>query len=315
MDVSSGWHDHRDVAAFHMSSAETREHRVPTVDFSPAEIVKRRTAHWHGLHAETVQITRHEPFEYRFKEQSHLLIAAEQAARYDGETLVEGLPRSTLHNFSHKRTFIPAGRLFFGSQKPRLLTRSTYLYIDPHALRIDPDLRFAETELRPRLFFEDGGLWQTVLKLKALIGTVDASDRMYAEALGLVLAHELVRLNGAAPGPTPAIRGGLAGWQQKRVAEFIAEHLAENVSLGTLADLARLSPYHFLRSFKRSFGEPPYRYTTRRRIEHAKALLANPRAAITEIAFDVGFSGTSAFSAAFHRVTGQTPTDYRRSLE
>jgi AraC family transcriptional regulator len=44
-------------------------------------------------------------------------------------------------------------------------------------------------------------------------------------------------------------------------------------------------------------------------------LLANPRTSITEIALDVGFRGTSAFSATFHRVTGQTPTDYRRNLE
>ncbi len=93
------------------------------------------------------------------------------------------------------------------------------------------------------------------------------------------------------------------------------EHLAEDISLDVLADLVRLSPYHFLRSFKRSFGEPPHRYWMGRRIERAKALLANLRASITDIAFDVGFSGTSAFSAAFHRITGQTPTDYRRSLE
>src|ERR1700738_3545073 len=47
-------------------------------------------------------------------------------------------------------------------------------------------------------------------------------------------------------------------------------------------------------------------YWTARRIERAKTLLANPGASITEVAFQVGFSGTSAFSAAFRRVTGQT---------
>jgi len=82
-----------------------------------------------------------------------------------------------------------------------------------------------------------------------------------------------------------------------------------------LSELVLLSPYHFLISFKQSFGEPPHRYWTARRIERAKALLANPRASITEIAFDIGFSAVSAFSAAFHRITGQTPTDYRRHLE
>lgn len=155
-------------------------------------------------------------------------------------------------------------------------------------------------------------LWQTVLKLKVLIGSVDAGGRMYAEALAGVLAHaaQWRSFGASASNPWWACR-----LQQKRVANFIEEHLAEDVSLSELADLVRLSPYHFLRSFKRSFGEPPYRFYTGRRIERAKALLASPRASITEVALDVGFSGTSAFSATFHRVTGQTPTDYRRSLE
>jgi len=97
--------------------------------------------------------------------------------------------------------------------------------------------------------------------------------------------------------------------------DFMEAHLTEDISLNGLAGLVRLSPYHFLRSFKRTFGEPPHRYWTGRRIERAKTLLANPRTSITEIAFDVGFSATSAFSATFRRITGQTPTDYRRSLE
>jgi AraC family transcriptional regulator len=210
---------------------------------------------------------------------------------------------------------VPAGRRFYGAQRPRLLTRSICLYIDPQAVPVDPDLRFAEAELQPRLLFEDSGLWETVSKLKAQIGSADPGDRMYAEALGGLLAHELLRLQGEAPASRSTDRGGLARWQQKRVTDFMEEHLAQDISLDELADLVRLSPYHFLRSFKQSFGEPPHRYWTGRRIERAKALLANPRASITDVAFDVGFSATSAFSATFHRITGQTPTDYRRDLE
>ncbi len=179
----------------------------------------------------------------------------------------------------------------------------------------DPDLRFAEAELQPRLLFEDSAIWETALRLKAQVGSTESGDRMYADALGGLLAHELLRLDGATAPSRHLHRGGLAGWQQRRVVDFLDEHLAEDISLNTLADLVRLSPYHFLRCFKQVFGEPPHRYWAARRIERAKALLANPRASITEIALDVGFSTTSAFSAAFRRMTGQTPTDYRRSLE
>ena len=95
---------------------------------------------------------------------------------------------------------------------------------------------------------------------------------------------------------------------------YIEEHLAEPISLATLAQLARLSPYHFSRVFKQSFGRPPHRYHTSRRIERAKALLAKPAQSVTEIGFTMGFSEASSFTAAFRRETGLTPSSYRRSL-
>src|SRR6202047_220789 len=137
------------------------------VDFSPPEIVRRHSAAWSGLHVETVQVMRHTPFEYGFRAPCHLLIAAELAERYDGETFVEGLPRSTLRDFTRKLTFVPAGHDFRGSQRPRVLTRTTYFYIDPRGPLADPALRFAEIEFKPRLFFFDRDLWETALKLKA----------------------------------------------------------------------------------------------------------------------------------------------------
>src|SRR5262249_11862424 len=245
----------------------------------------------------------HREFEYRLQEQFHLLIAVEQGVRHHGETFIEGLPVSTMRNYSRRLILVPAGRQFFGIQKPRLLTRSICLYIDPHPLPADPDLRFAEAELEPRLLFEDTGLWVTVAKLKALIGSGGPSDSLFAGALRGLLGHELLRLQSRTPrSKSSTTRGGLAAWQQKRVLEFMNEHLTENISLTLLAELVRLSPYHFARAFKQSFGAPPHRYWAEQRIERAKALLADPRTSITEVAFDVGFAGSSPFSAAFRRM-------------
>src|SRR5712664_4665620 len=89
------------------------------VDISPSEIVRRHSAAWSGLHVETVQVLRHTPFEYGFRAPCHLLIALELGERLDGETVVEGLPRSTLRDFTHKLTFVPAGHDFRSWQKPR----------------------------------------------------------------------------------------------------------------------------------------------------------------------------------------------------
>jgi AraC family transcriptional regulator len=285
------------------------------VDYSPSEIVRRHSAAWSGLHVETVQVMRHKPFEYGFRAPCHLLIAAELGERYDGETFVEGLPRSTLRNFTRRLTFVPAGHDFRGSQTPRALTRTTYFYIDPRGPLADPALRFGEIKFKPRLFFYDRGLWETALKLKLLVENPGSMQRQYAEALGIVLTHELVRINGEGALRGPVSHGGLACWQQKRVAAYIEEHAADDIPLATLAELARLSPYHFSRSFKHSFGMPPHRYHASRRIERAKQLLADRKRSITAIALEIGFSETSTFTAAFHRLTGQTPSRYRRNLD
>ena len=59
---------------------------------------------------------------------------------------------------------------------------------------------------------------------------------------------------------------------------------------------------------------PPHRYHTSRRIDRAKALLANATQSVTEIGLSLGFSETSSFTATFRKTTGTTPTAYRRSL-
>jgi AraC family transcriptional regulator len=285
------------------------------VQFAPPDIVRRRMTTWKGIQMDAVQAVRREPFEYGLQAQHHLLIMTERAERDDGETLVEGLPTSTLHDFSRKLSLVPAGHRFFGWQTPRMLTRVTYFYIDPLGPLIDPDLHFAETEFKPRLFFFDKDLWETAAKLKTQSETTGPGQRQYAEALSIVLAHELLRLNNGTVPATQPIRGGLAGWREKKVAQYIDEHLSEDISLATLAEVAKLSPYHFVRSFKQSFGLPPHRYVSRLRMEQAKSLLANPAMSVTQIGFKLGFSETSSFTTTFRKHAGLTPTAYRRGLE
>jgi AraC family transcriptional regulator len=277
-------------------------------------LLERKVADWRGLRAVAIKLTSRQPMEFNLTEQSHLLVALEHARRYDGETMVEGLPKSTRRDLTHKLTFIPSGCAFSGWMKPLESLQATLFYIDPSLLTVDAGRGVAATEVRPRLFFDDDGIWQTVLKLKAQIGSADAGDRLYAEALGAVLAHEIIRLDDGVP-VLPPMRGGLAARQQRRIVEFIEEHLADDFPLATLANLAQLSTYHFARAFKRSFGIPPHRYHTNRRIERARALLADPKTSVADVALEVGFSGASAFAATFRRATGQTPTDYRRGLE
>ena len=288
---------------------------IPLVAFAPASIVRHQTAAWDFAQADNVEGIRHEAFDYQFKASSrHLLIATERAERYDGETLVDGLPRSHVRAWNRKLTFIPAGHRFYGWQKPRALSRVSFIYINSRSPLLQAELGFAEVQFRPRLFFFDRDLWETVLKLKAQVKNPDRGQIAYAEALGLALAYELMRMNEGHRHLDSRLRGGLPGWQQTKLTQYVDEHLAESISLSSLAELVQLSPYHFSRAFKQSFGQPPHRFLTGRRIERAKSLLADRKLSVTEIGFDIGFSEASAFTSAFHKLTGETPTDYRRSL-
>ena len=295
------------------------DHRAPgvadrTVEIFPADAVKRRAVSWDGMTVEIVQATQSERTEYRFNGPRHLLAVYEQGERREGETFVEGLPRSTRRDFKRKLVFVPAGHEYSDWQEPRSLTRVVYFYFDPSKMPTLPQADVAGTRLSPRLFFEDTTLWDTAVKLRKQIESAGSDNRLYVEALGVVLAHELVRLNaGIRPVEAP-VRGGLAGWQQRIVTSYIEEHLSEQIPLATLARLVRLSPYYFCRAFKQSLGMPPHRYHNSRRIEHAKTLLAKPELSVTEIGLTVGFSETSSFTAAFRKATGQTPTGYHRSL-
>jgi AraC family transcriptional regulator len=285
-----------------------------TVEISPPHIVRRHIFALEGLTVETVEATSREKIDCRFRAARHLLVVCEKGARSDGDTFVEGLPKSSLRDLKKKLTFVPAGHEYHDRQEPRISSRVVYFYFDPAKMPTLPPADAAGTLLSPRLLFEDTTLWETAVKLRQQIESAGSDNRLYVEALGVVLAHELVRLNtGIRPVEGP-VRGGLAGWQQRIVTSYIEEHLSEPIPLVTLARLVRLSTYYFCRAFKQSLGMPPHRYHNSRRIEQAKTLLAKPEFSVTDIGLTVGFGQTSSFTAAFRKATGVTPTGYHRNL-
>jgi AraC family transcriptional regulator len=287
----------------------------PVVQIAPSQAVSRRSAAWPGMAGEIVQATRRGRIHFRFCAPVHMLAMYERSVRREGGTLVQGLPKSTLCDCSRKLIFVPAGHEYHDWQEPRTLSRVVFFYFDPARLAGSPELNFAGTSFAPRLFFEDRALWDTALKLRTLIERGGSDHRRYVEALGIVLLHELAQFNTERDCAVARVHGGLAAWQRRKAVDYIEEHLAESISLAALAQLVRLSPNHFCRAFSQSFGMPPQRYHTRQRIERAKTLLAERRRSVTEVGLAVGYSEASAFSAAFRRVSGLTPSSYCRSLD
>jgi AraC family transcriptional regulator len=288
--------------------AEAREQ----VSLEPEPRERRQYLVCAGVTAEAVCMNAREPIESRYCGPFHLLIAHERLARRRGMTMVDGVPESNRQILNHTLTFVPAGRRFREWGDPDVPSRVIYIHIDPQAALVDSEARDGVRALAPRLHFQSVGLWHTVLKVKALVESGKPARTRYAEALGAVLAHELLHSNSAAC--RGAGRVGLTAWQRRRVAQYIDDHLADEIPVAKLAELARLSRHYFCRSFRQSFGVSPHRYHSIRRMERAKSLLGYFGNSITDVALDIGFRETSSFTTAFRKLEGQTPTTFRRSL-
>ncbi len=97
----------------------------------------------------------------------------------------------------------------------------------------------------------------------------------------------------------------------KRVLRQIEDRLNEPLRLSDLAEIVRMSPFHFARVFKQQIGEPPAQYLQRRRTERAIELLRESRLPLSEIAFRTGFSSQSHMNRRVKTITGLTPKQIR----
>ncbi|NMB59722.1 MAG: AraC family transcriptional regulator [Chloroflexi bacterium] len=94
--------------------------------------------------------------------------------------------------------------------------------------------------------------------------------------------------------------------------DHLREHPEKAISLKELAGLCHLSPFHFLRLFRRQYGLPPHTAQTQMRVNMARRLLANG-ATIAGAAAAAGFADQSHFTREFKKSVGTTPQKYRQA--
>ncbi|MFE9971970.1 helix-turn-helix domain-containing protein [Streptomyces hirsutus] len=87
---------------------------------------------------------------------------------------------------------------------------------------------------------------------------------------------------------------------------------AQPMDVPALARIAHVSPAHFARIFRATFGETPHRYLQRRRVERAMFLLRETDHSVTSIGFEVGFNSPGTFSRTFRDIVGRSPRTYRK---
>lgn len=104
----------------------------------------------------------------------------------------------------------------------------------------------------------------------------------------------------------------LSQTQVTRVTAYIEARFAERVRLPELAAVAHVSVGHFCRAFKGSFGLRPRNYLMHRRMAHAKHLMVSSSDPLSQIALACGMVDQAHFSHVFRRVTGMTPSSWRR---
>jgi AraC family transcriptional regulator len=132
------------------------------------------------------------------------------------------------------------------------------------------------------------------------------------EELSIQLAARAVQVaNGLEPDGSNTPPGALA--RVTAAVRRIERDLASELNIAELAREARLSTYHFLRTFQRATGVTPHQFVLRKRLREAALRLHRERTLVLDIALDCGFGDLSNFNHAFRAEFGMSPREFRRS--
>ncbi|HTF63457.1 MAG TPA: AraC family transcriptional regulator [Edaphobacter sp.] len=135
-----------------------------------------------------------------------------------------------------------------------------------------------------------------------------------AKAVISVLCVHLLRSYAIRPDNTAYFRGGLGPTRERRICEYIEEHLEGDLSIHAQAEVVGLSPQHFAVLFRESTGFTPHQYVNHRRVERAQRLLTNLGVSLVDAGLTSGFPSQSQFTTVFRRLVGMTPGKYRSEM-
>jgi AraC family transcriptional regulator len=112
----------------------------------------------------------------------------------------------------------------------------------------------------------------------------------------------------------PSLRVSASARDERRISDalrYVELHAADTLDLETLAGVAIMSKYHFLRTFRHVVGMTPYQFLLNMRMRRAAVRLATSSEPVSVIAFETGFGDLSTFNGRFRDMFGVSPTIYR----
>ena len=142
-----------------------------------------------------------------------------------------------------------------------------------------------------------------------------ALDALFRQQLTDLLATRLLSAHAGSPVMVRPVIGGLSPAALRRSIERLRSDSDTDVSLGALAADAGLSRFHFCRAFKESTGLSPHAWLRQHRLEQAMNMLRDAEMSVVSIAAELGYASQTAFAAAFRKLTGETPSDWRRRVK
>lgn len=98
-----------------------------------------------------------------------------------------------------------------------------------------------------------------------------------------------------------------------RIKDYIDRHYMEPITLQSMGEALRISPYYLSHVFKQMSGYSPVQYLLRRRIGEAQTLLITTELSVARIAEMVGYDSQSYFNLQFTKNVGMPPSRYRHN--
>jgi AraC family transcriptional regulator len=215
------------------------------------------------------------------------------------------------HRITRAVDVIPAGtpayfRMGAASEDTCMLLTDRFVRRVAQEAGADPD----SFEVAPLFNTPDPHIERIGMSLLSEMETRGLGGELLAESLANVLALHVLRSHsslGRASRRRVGSEGGFSGRSLERATDYINDNLSQKLTLAEIAEAAHMSPHHFARSFKKDTGLSPHRYVIRRRVERAKALLANTDLTVFEVARAVGFANHSHLSSHVRRLLGVSP--------
>jgi AraC family transcriptional regulator len=273
---------------------------------------------WNDIHLEIFQQPKFEISEHQHT--MHVIACGlpfpdkqQELSDLSGERWLDGKLRREIRNngdiaiipaeISHRCNWNTSVQFMVLAIEPSLLKQVGQDWLNPDRI-----------ELIPRFMTEQDALIQGIFStLKEELETGGIGGRLLVDSLKTALAIHLLRNYCKTSPKLSSYSDNLSQAKLTLVTDYINAHLHQELKLTEIAAIAQMSPYHFLRLFKRSMGVTPHQYILRSRIDKAKYLLQYSDLSIADIAVRVGFCDQSHLTRCFKRILSMTPKQFQQT--